>query len=463
MRKFKLDTQLLIASKESKMNIELIKELLSQGADINYLDNYNNSVFHNICFNKGITLDILKLCVKNYGANFNIVGRDNRTALHMLCYNSNASLDCIKFAINNGANINVLDRFKNTPFHYICITRAENLLGFLKFFVKRYKGVFNVINQLRETLFYYLCKNKNISPKELQFALKNGADIHWENQYKNTPFHIICSNPNISIELLQFFLERDASFNTEGRDGRKPSDRLFENKQLTVQILEFAINNGAFLNNIKGKPKFIYSAKINIQCLRLSILRGAKVKIPVQNVVHKFEKFMQMIEVYLITHKQYDVELRKPFVEIEKYNSDEIIKFCVLQNFHITKPSVKFYFSCDMPSILCTFGLNEKGDSVLKSSKKISEIAFQELASYLNMEPSRYNYHVLQAILFSHPVNSVKTLCSLEKHSELKEKAMCIMLLRHRKDCAMYKVPKMLILNILNLCFLYNIENMSSL
>lgn len=460
MRRFKLDAQLLLASKEVKLNIELIEELLSQGANINYFDSYENSVFHNLCYNKGMKLEFLKLCVETYGANFNKVGKDKRTALHALCYNPKAPLDCIKFAIENGANVNVLDRFENTPFHYICITRDKDLLGFLEFFVEGYNNIFNVVNKFRENMFFYLCKNSSIAIKELEFALKNGADIDWKNVYNNTPFHMICSNPKISIKLLQFFLERGASFKSECRDKRKPSDRLLENQRLTAPILEFAIDNGLSLN--RGN-KQDYNNKISFDCVKLVILRGLKIRVPNNNVVHKFEDFMQMAEVYLLTNKQYDAKLRKPFAEIKGYNSKEIIKFCALQNFHITLPSVKFYFSSDKMPILCSFGLDEKGDAILKSSKNISEATFQELEQYLYMKPSNYNRHVLESITIWHPINTVRTLCSMKDYDDFDKKAMCMMLIRNSKGCVLNKVPKVLIIKILSIHLLDELERVCSL
>jgi len=84
-----------------KNNINIIKLLLENKADINYTDKNDNTILHKAC--KENNVELAKFLIKK-GANINCKNEDDNTALHIVCKNNNEEL--IKLLINKGANIN---------------------------------------------------------------------------------------------------------------------------------------------------------------------------------------------------------------------------------------------------------------------------------------------------------------------------------------------------------------------
>ena len=70
-----------------KGNLEMIRQLLSKGADINNRDEFQRTVLH--------------LAMNRYG--------------------ENSSGDLIKLLINKGADLNILDHKGRTPLHYLFV------------------------------------------------------------------------------------------------------------------------------------------------------------------------------------------------------------------------------------------------------------------------------------------------------------------------------------------------------
>ena len=100
-------------------NVESIKLLLDQGADVNIQHNYGYTPLYTACSNNSV--ESVKLLILN-GANVNIPDNYGRTPLHLACrYNS---VEIVKLLLYNGANVNIQDNKGFTPLHLACFSNS---------------------------------------------------------------------------------------------------------------------------------------------------------------------------------------------------------------------------------------------------------------------------------------------------------------------------------------------------
>jgi ankyrin repeat protein len=117
VKKLPLDAQLIKASKDG--NIELVKDLIKQGASVNARNSYGTPLLLIVASKEGERFSkILKILLDN-GADINNQDFDipdyGETALHAAC--EIGDIDRIKMLIERGANINIRNEFGDTPLH----------------------------------------------------------------------------------------------------------------------------------------------------------------------------------------------------------------------------------------------------------------------------------------------------------------------------------------------------------
>nr|WIK87620.1 ankyrin repeat protein [Oriental turtle dovepox virus] len=108
-------------------NIDLLKLLLENGADINATSDNDNAVIHLAAKNK--SYDIIKTLL-DYGADVNMVGYRGKTPLYYAT--ENYSYRNMKLLLDYGSNPNIPDYIMNTPLFisikYPCIENTKLLL-----------------------------------------------------------------------------------------------------------------------------------------------------------------------------------------------------------------------------------------------------------------------------------------------------------------------------------------------
>ena len=95
-------------------NIEIIMALLDRGADVNIIDDEQNTPLHLACKKGNIEL-VNKII--NKGVDINASNGNQYTPLHLACKNGNVEL--VNKLIDKGADVNAEDAFGEIPFHYI--------------------------------------------------------------------------------------------------------------------------------------------------------------------------------------------------------------------------------------------------------------------------------------------------------------------------------------------------------
>jgi len=94
----------------NKGNIDVVKLLISQRADVNAKDNKGITPLHLAVIKCNI--DVAKLLISK-GADVNATDKYSRTPLHYVAFQGN--IDLAKLLISKGADVNVKDKFGETP------------------------------------------------------------------------------------------------------------------------------------------------------------------------------------------------------------------------------------------------------------------------------------------------------------------------------------------------------------
>ena len=108
-------------------NYQIVQLLLEHGADVNILDDYNDTPLH-LASAKDLNISIVQLLLE-HGADVEI--RENRngdTPLHLASYNGNYQI--VQLLLEHGANVDSRDFEENTPLHQASINKHYSIVHF---------------------------------------------------------------------------------------------------------------------------------------------------------------------------------------------------------------------------------------------------------------------------------------------------------------------------------------------
>jgi len=168
---------LFIACKsKTQNNVDLVKYLVEQGANIKAKYMWNNTPLHYAC-DFGYTplsfqyLDVVKYLVEQ-GADVNAADDDNydSTPLHYACRSKNP--DMVKYLVEQGANVNAKAWGNSTPFHDACM---KGNLEIVKYLVEQGADV-EAKAGTKTTPLCYACWNRHLEVVKYLIEEK-GADV----------------------------------------------------------------------------------------------------------------------------------------------------------------------------------------------------------------------------------------------------------------------------------------------
>ena len=201
--------------------------LLYKGANVNILDNNNNTAIINIIGfkinndNNKEKVKIIKLLIDN-GANIHIKNKEGNDAyLHACCY---LNYDIIKLLLNRGANINS----KNL------ITGNTSLMNmFNKDIIKlllNYGININIKNNEGNTVLMLFCKYNLIDL--IKLLLKYNVDVNNQNNLGETALMISCGqyNYDTNIEIIKLLLSYSANPNIKNNNGENCMMLMYKEK-----------------------------------------------------------------------------------------------------------------------------------------------------------------------------------------------------------------------------------------
>ncbi|MCD4793249.1 MAG: ankyrin repeat domain-containing protein [Bacteroidales bacterium] len=235
-------TPLHFACQKDSTN-EIIKLLINKGADINARNSSGNSPLIEACKKYG-NLNAAILLIEK-GADINIKDYGDNTALHIAC-ESEKNINLLKLLIEKEADINAKNKKGETPLIIEC--RKDNSFNTVKFFVEK-GALINVISENGDSPLI-LAFEKDKSLKTAKFLIENDADINLKDNQGNTPLIIECRKDN-SFNTVRFLVEKGALINVISENGDSPLILACENdKSLTTA--KFLIENDADINVTGG-------------------------------------------------------------------------------------------------------------------------------------------------------------------------------------------------------------------
>lgn len=169
---------MLLSNKEGKENLELIRILLSKGADVNErCTNGMTSVFI-------VQSPEILRCLLKHGADLNVRDNNGRTPLHNV-----TSAVIAKLLIERGVDVNARDRAGRTPLHdaqscdiaQLLISRGADVNA------RDNKGM-TPLFMMSETFFTMGWTEKL---RIARFLIENGADVNIRDRYGRTPLSCV--------------------------------------------------------------------------------------------------------------------------------------------------------------------------------------------------------------------------------------------------------------------------------
>ncbi|QMV45638.1 hypothetical protein HC358_00465 [Wolbachia pipientis] len=155
-------------------------------------------------------LNIVKYLISK-GANTNAKDKYGRTPLHIAA--KNGEFDMVKYLINEGANVNAKDKFDSTPLH----SAAENgELSIVRYLIN--KGAYVTKDKVGRTLLHHSALYGSSDVAE--YLIQEGAHIDAMDEDGNTSLHFAAMMEE--VDTAKVLLKHNADVNAKNKDGDFP-------------------------------------------------------------------------------------------------------------------------------------------------------------------------------------------------------------------------------------------------
>lgn len=159
--------------------------------------------------------EIVRLLI-SLGADVNATDKDNNTALHFLFRQYNQyELQTMHLLIDGGININAKNNIHNTVLHDLCsYHELDDLLDIIRILIKSGADM-NIKNSINGTYLHDLCDNyKSYNlPEVMNILIDAGVDINAIDDYGSTTLDYLCDfyKLNDLYELIQILIRAGAN------------------------------------------------------------------------------------------------------------------------------------------------------------------------------------------------------------------------------------------------------------
>ena len=252
-------------------DIRLIEALIKDGTDVNFILNINatrsysrnpeplDSILIYACKSRNLYVDepkrmeIMKMLIKA-GANVNYVNNYGESVLTILIANAKSKtpiiVELVEFLIQNGANVNQQTKDGYTPLLRSCIESDITVVNIL---IKAGANLNNENDIGLTPLIYAVTWKKN---DIVDILLKSGADINYRNKYGNTILiHTVMENRE---SMVPFLIQNGANLNIEDIHG--DTALIKSCMRGNTVIIDMLLKAGADINykNKNGNTALLY-------------------------------------------------------------------------------------------------------------------------------------------------------------------------------------------------------------
>jgi ankyrin repeat protein/beta-lactamase regulating signal transducer with metallopeptidase domain len=277
-------------------NIELVRRLLAEGADVNAKNQRDMTPLEWGLFRDSLTKEVAELLIEN-GADVNVQGDDGWTPLHS-AIDAGPKEDIVEVLVRKGADVNLTTKEGETPLHYAVKMGDIDIVKLLLD-----KGAeFNVKDQdgwtaLRRAVFsgrndmvrLFLEKGADTSSfhmaafvgdlDRVKSFIDRGTEVDTKDEIGWTAlFWAACGGQQ---EVAEFLIAKNADINASDGKDRTLLHQAAQARTDAVKLVELLIAKGIDVNaktdSRKNTPLHLASSAGNKQAAELLISKGAEI------------------------------------------------------------------------------------------------------------------------------------------------------------------------------------------
>ena len=305
-------------------DLTIIKLLLENKSDPNCLNlKKGYSIIHDICI-KNKDVEILKLII-SHGANINLVDKCNFTALHHLFKNTHPNKEIATVLLDLNPNLLIKNKYdrlflnifldncmdldifemmlannkiegiikKMFPLHVLC--RRKIGIPFLKLLIEKKIASVNSKNPQGNPPIFNLLQSKNFDLNLFHFFRCEGLEMNLINNNHQNMLHQSLYLKSTPLEIIKFFIDNKTDPNIKDTNEKTCFDLIIHHDK-KFEIFDFILQNGLHINSIciGSKPILYYACERELfDWVDFLIERGADTSIIVDNNKNLFQFLLE--------------------------------------------------------------------------------------------------------------------------------------------------------------------------
>ena len=298
---------------------ELIKLLLSYGADINRPDNRGNTPIIESIYNEKYSLEILEILLKHGGVDINHKNNEGDNALIIACKNKRIDLVDLLTKQENIKIDDIIGKDKQTALMTVCTAKYFDI-NILKLLLER-KANPNILSDEGNSALTYLIFYKIGNIEAVELLIKYGADIDMHNDNKYSILSYACLPEFRNIEIIETLLRHKANPNLETKKGIYPlyvtTHGVGASPELTKLLIKYGadVNKG---NDINTRPIHNSAYRETTEIAKILIDNGAELNVENESaqipLISACEKMnFEMVKLFLENGANPNLENKKSF------------------------------------------------------------------------------------------------------------------------------------------------------